>query len=71
MTVPNELEHNLVQELDAETRVWLDADLGENLPEYDWGTGEIPAVKPIRYQPGVGFIVGGKNDRLANSRINK
>jgi hypothetical protein len=48
-------------ELDKETQLWLDGDMGEDLPDYDWGTQEIPAVKPIRYQPGVGFIVvGGK-----------
>jgi hypothetical protein len=51
----------LHSELDAESKLWLDGDMGEDLPEYDWGTEEIPPVKPIKYQPGVGFIVvGGK-----------
>ena len=33
--------------------------MGEDLPGYDWGTEEIPEVKPIQYQPGIGFIVIG------------
>ena len=49
------------QPLDAESQRWLEADLGEDLPEYDWGEPGIPQDKPIRYEPGVGFIVvGGK-----------
>ncbi len=38
--------------------------MGEDLPEYDWGTEKIPVGKPIRYQVGVGFVVvGGKNGK--------
>ncbi len=38
--------------------------MGEDLPDYDWGTEEIPEVKPIQYQVGVGFVVvGGKNGK--------
>jgi hypothetical protein len=48
-------------EPDEESNQWLEADMGENLPEYDWGATE-PEGKPIRYEPGLGFIVlGGKN----------
>ena len=43
--------------LDAESTRWLEADLGEDLPEYDWGPAGIPEDKPIRYEPGTGFIV--------------
>jgi len=47
--------------LDPETQLWLDADLGDNLPPYDWGSTDIPLGKPIRYVVGQGLIVeGGK-----------
>jgi hypothetical protein len=46
--------------LDLESQRWLEADLGEDLPEYDWGPNGIPADKPIRYEPGTGFIVESK-----------
>jgi hypothetical protein len=51
-------------EPDKESQLWLDGDMGEDLPDYFWGTEEIPELKPIRYQAGVGFIVvGGKNGK--------
>jgi hypothetical protein len=51
-------------ELDNESQLWLESDMGEDLPEYDWGTQEIPEVKPIEYKASVGFIViGGKNGK--------
>jgi hypothetical protein len=51
-------------ELDNESQLWLEGDMGEDLPDYDWGTEEIPEVKPIEYKAGVGFIVvGGKNGK--------
>jgi hypothetical protein len=51
-------------EPDKESQQWLEGDMGEDLPEYDWGTEEIPEVKPIQYQVGVGFVVvGGKNGK--------
>jgi hypothetical protein len=43
--------------LDAETQEWLDADLGAELPAYDWGAGGIPQGQPVRYVPGVGLVV--------------
>jgi hypothetical protein len=46
-------------ELDNESQLWLESDMGE-----DWGTQEIPEVKPIEYKASVGFIViGGKNGK--------
>lgn len=45
--------------LTAEDRAWLDSDLshlGEYEP-YDWGPEGPPAMKPIRYVRGRGFVV--------------
>lgn len=53
---------NDTRSLDPETQAWLEADLGENLPPYDWGLADIPLGQPIRYIAGQGLIVeGGKN----------
>ncbi len=47
--------------VDTETDEWLEADLAEDLPAYDWGEQGIPPGKPIHYAPGVGFVIeGGK-----------
>jgi hypothetical protein len=43
--------------MDAETRAWLEADLMEPLPPYEWGPEGIPPVQPVSYEPGVGFVV--------------
>jgi hypothetical protein len=43
-------------EIDTETQHWLEADMGEDLPEYDWGEKGIPAGQPIQYQAGIGFV---------------
>ncbi len=54
-------------EMDDETRAWMDADLsrlGEHEP-YDWGPDGPPKGKPIRYEPGVGFVVVGGKDKDA------
>ena len=56
--------------LDLESERWLEADLGENLPEYDWGEPGIPEDKPIRYEPGTGFIVE-LNTRVSTNRENQ
>lgn len=49
-------------ELDAETQQWLEANLDEALPPYDWGATGAPSGKPIRYQLGQGFVIeGGKS----------
>jgi hypothetical protein len=56
-----ELEHKAI-ELDAETQEWIEADLVNDLPPYDWGTAEIPTGKSIRYVPGQGLVIeGGKS----------
>jgi predicted DNA-binding antitoxin AbrB/MazE fold protein len=47
--------------LDAETDEWLEADLVEDLPPYDWGEQGVPLGKQVHYALGVGFVVeGGK-----------
>jgi hypothetical protein len=48
-------------EPDEESKRWLDSDMGEDLPDYDWGRNE-PEGTPIQYELGVGFVVlGGKH----------
>ncbi len=42
---------------DLESQSWLDADLGGNLPEYDWGEGGMPSMKPVEYISGIGLVV--------------
>ena len=42
---------------DLESQSWLDADLGGNLPEYDWGEGGMPCMKPVEYISGIGLVV--------------
>jgi hypothetical protein len=49
-----------VEPLDPESQRWLEADLGGDLPEYDWGPAGIPEDKPIRYEPGTGLVVESK-----------
>ena len=46
------------QVLDAETRDWLDADLGGALPNYDWGEMGVPEGIPVRYVVGEGMVIG-------------
>ena len=45
------------QVLDAETRDWLDADLGGALPDYDWGEMAVPGGIPVRYVIGEGIVI--------------
>ncbi len=42
---------------DTESQSWLEADLVSDLPEYDWGEGGIPSMKPVEYVSGVGLVV--------------
>lgn len=37
---------------------WAAAELMPELPAYDWGKGGEPQGEPVRYVPGVGFVVG-------------
>ncbi|MEA5488606.1 MULTISPECIES: hypothetical protein [Pseudanabaena] len=40
---------------DIESKSWLEADLVDDLPEYNWGEGGIPSMKPVKYVSGVGL----------------
>lgn len=53
-----------VEELDPETVAWLDAGLSDmaGIEPYDWGPDGPPPVKPVRYLPGVGFVIEGLSD---------
>ncbi|OYQ63435.1 hypothetical protein B9G53_16825 [Pseudanabaena sp. SR411] len=42
---------------DMESQSWLEADLVSDLPEYDWGEGGIPNLKPVEYVSGIGLVV--------------
>jgi len=42
---------------DIESQSWLEADLVSALPEYDWGEGGIPSMKPVEYVSGIGLVV--------------
>ncbi len=42
---------------DMESKSWLEADLGDDLPEYNWGEGGIPSMKPVEYVSDVGLVV--------------
>ena len=42
---------------DQESKSWLEADLVNDLPEYDWGEGGIPSMKPVEYVSGIGLVV--------------
>lgn len=46
-----------VPALDDETAAWLDANLGGELPPYDWGPSGPPAGKPVRHIPGRGLLI--------------
>lgn len=50
------------REMDPETRSWLDADLGGELPPFDWGPEGEPSGKPVHFVPGVGLVVDGGKD---------
>ncbi len=56
------LNHELISpqtELDAETQLWLEEDLVEELPAYEWGEAGIPTGKAVQYIPGTGFVIEG------------
>ena len=42
---------------DLESQAWLEADLVDNLPEYDWGESEIPKGQPVEYVSGLGLVI--------------
>jgi len=41
----------------AESKMWMEAELANNTPPYDWGKKGIPFARPVRYEEGKGFIV--------------
>jgi len=49
-------------DLDEETKVWLEADFTEPLPEYDWGEQGIPEGYPVYHVPGQGLMIRGIDD---------
>lgn len=42
-----------------EDRAWLDAELAPPMDPYEWGPEGPPLTKPVRYEPGVGFVIEG------------
>lgn len=42
---------------DQESQSWLEADLVSDLPEYNWGEGGMPSMKPVEYFAGIGLVV--------------
>ena len=49
-------------ELAAELYAWGDDALALELEPFEWGPEGPPPVKPIRYEPGVGFVIVGGRD---------
>lgn len=43
--------------LDWETKEWLEANLIDELPPYEWEEDIPPEGKPVRYDPNIGLIV--------------
>jgi len=54
------------QETDVETQDWLETDLGEDLPAYEWGEEGILQGKPVRYLVGRGLVVEGEIQATAS-----
>ncbi|PZU91894.1 MAG: hypothetical protein DCE90_19255 [Pseudanabaena sp.] len=48
---------NFATDDDTESQSWLEADLTNDLPEYNWGEGGIPSLKPVEYVSGLGLVV--------------
>jgi len=55
------LNSELDNTLDGETKTWLESDLGENLPPYNWGTEHMPEGQPVHYVAGVGLVIEGES----------
>ncbi|MEM8503824.1 MAG: hypothetical protein AAF716_11805 [Cyanobacteria bacterium P01_D01_bin.1] len=43
--------------MDEESRIWLEADLAGELPEYDWGPEGIPEGYPVKFDPERGAYI--------------
>ncbi|ESA36120.1 hypothetical protein N836_09065 [Leptolyngbya sp. Heron Island J] len=50
-------EQSISQELDIASQQWLDAELTEPMPAYDWGSEGIPEGLPVQYVPGQGMMI--------------
>lgn len=49
------------EDLDDESKAWLDANLAPPLPPFEWGPEGPPEGKPVVFVPGLGLVVeGGK-----------
>ena len=42
---------------DLESQTWLEADLGDDLPDYDWGENGVPQGKSVEYLSGIGLVI--------------
>ena len=51
------LDEMIPDDLKTEGQTWLKANLTAELPPYDWGDSGIPEVKPVEYDPEIGFVV--------------
>ena len=49
-------------ELTAELAAWGDDALAPDLEPFEWGPDGPPPIKPVRYEPGVGFVIVGGRD---------
>jgi hypothetical protein len=54
-----QLEHEATTDIDAESRVWLDADLAPPLEPYDWGDIDPMTLTSgrVEYVPGEGLMI--------------
>lgn len=51
-----------LSDLDTASKQWLDSELTEPLPEYDWGPEGLPEGMPVKYVPGQGMVIMAKNE---------
>ena len=54
-----------IEAMDREDKDWLEADLSHSseIEPYDWGDIDPKTTgQPIRYEPGVGFVIEGGKD---------
>jgi hypothetical protein len=56
------VRRGLPPEMTEEDRAWLDAEPALRDEPYDWGPEGPPPTRPVRYVPGVGFVIEGGRD---------
>ena len=54
-----ENDSDAVEPMDADTQTWLDADLTEPMPDYEWGSEGIPEGLPVQHVAGQGVVIMG------------